>query len=426
MVNRCFAGLSIALAILPLAAARGAELRADVARLFELGKTNSPTAVAEAREHYLQVKRATPNDPRIDYAYGLVLLNQRRYREALPLISGYADEHPSDLRASGVKARALFENRRYADALSEAVAIASHFPADRSAKTDDALRDVARLLGKLIGFHSVGASTADADQRVKATNQILAKLGDANIAAFDEGRRQVAEQFELLRQDRQSRLDQRSQATADQQKKLTAATSESREQAASSLQTLDAGSEAWRDARREWTVLEQEIAQFARDRYRLAAQIASLEAQYAALQAPVSRAETREDVRGPNPTQETITQSTTTSINSGRYAEAINVAYWLAVYKKQAFDMDRRILSLQTRAAQVVGQGTRQMESLATGEAALREAKRRTASLETQARRLQARQTPPRLLTAEMQQLSTYLPLAYEKESQRVLAWFDK
>jgi hypothetical protein len=419
--------LVIATAMLPAAAAQGEELHADVARLFDLGKNNTQAAIAAARDQNAQLKRTTPNDPRIDYAYGVVLLNQRRYREALPLISGYAEAQRSDLVASAVKARVLIENRRNADALSAAVAIAARFPNDRSAKTDDELHDVARLLGQLLGFLSVRSSAAEAEPRVQATNQILARLGEAHIAAFDEGRRQVTEQFDQLRQQRQTRLDQRAQDAADHKGQLEAAADQSREQAATNLKTLDASGEAWQEARRELTLLEQQAALLVRERYLLAAQVAALENQLTALVAPVSRTETRERVIGRNPTQERITQSTSQAINFDRYVQAQNVAYSLAVLKKQAFDMDRRLLSIQSRAAQVVGHGTRQMESLATSEAALREAKRRTASLETQARRLQARQsTPPRTVTAEMQQLSTYLPSAYDEESKRVLAWFDK
>src|SRR5580700_4407043 len=69
----------------------GADLAKDTAKLFEFGTKNTPTAVAAAKSQFEQLKRIDPMDRRIDYAYGVALVNQHRYREALPLLSRYLD-----------------------------------------------------------------------------------------------------------------------------------------------------------------------------------------------------------------------------------------------------------------------------------------------------------------------------------------------
>lgn len=426
-VRHSLLAIAIAAALLPSSLLRGAELRARVARLLDLRTENNQAAVAAARELYAQLKRAAPNDPRIDYAYGMVLMDQGRPREALPLISIYVDGEQDDLVPAVIKALSLMENRRYAEGLTEAVAVADRFPKSDGKSEDDEPAEVARLLGTLIGLHSVRSTAAETKARVQATNQILNRLGDAYIVRFDEGRRHIIDHFNELRQTRQSKLDHQFQAKADQQNQLAAAADRSRIDVATTQQDLDAGGEAVKNAQRELTLLDQQMSLLAQDRHRLGMQITTLECQIVSIVAPVSTTETRNFAFGTNPVLESVTQSTTRSVNAGRYFQAQGLAMSLAVLKKQAFDMDKRILSLRARAAQVAGEGHERLKSLATSEAGLRQAHKRTASLETQARRAKAKpSTPPRLLTAEMQRLSTYLPSLYEEESKRVLLWFDK
>src|SRR5262245_49036160 len=66
----------------------------EIAALFDLAETNTPTAVAAAKQQYERIKKQAGSDPKLDYAYGLTLLEQHRYRDALPLVSAYLEANP--------------------------------------------------------------------------------------------------------------------------------------------------------------------------------------------------------------------------------------------------------------------------------------------------------------------------------------------
>src|SRR5690348_1806880 len=71
----------------------------DVEKMFVSGAKSTPPAVTAAKSQYEVLKRARPNDARVEYAYGLVLVAQHRYREALPKLDQYIENNPGDLTA---------------------------------------------------------------------------------------------------------------------------------------------------------------------------------------------------------------------------------------------------------------------------------------------------------------------------------------
>ena len=82
---------------------RASELGNGISNLFERGAKNTPPAVAAAKSQYEKLKRSNAQDRRIDYAYGVVLVNQHKYRDALPLLSRYLETAKPELNAHRVK-----------------------------------------------------------------------------------------------------------------------------------------------------------------------------------------------------------------------------------------------------------------------------------------------------------------------------------
>src|SRR5436190_23600068 len=91
----CLLTASTAMCLLFLESARAADSKTSqaVARLFGAGEKSTPPAITAARSQYDQLKRLRPKDARVDLAFGLVLVNQHKYRDGLALVCSYLASH---------------------------------------------------------------------------------------------------------------------------------------------------------------------------------------------------------------------------------------------------------------------------------------------------------------------------------------------
>ena len=131
---------------------RASELNKRISKQFELGAKNTPPALAAAKSQYEQLKRFNPRDPRIDYAYGVVLVNQHKYRDALSLLSRYLETNEADLNANRVRIWAQLQDRRFADVLAAMVALSETFPRDPNAQVDPQFVETAHFMGIVFGY----------------------------------------------------------------------------------------------------------------------------------------------------------------------------------------------------------------------------------------------------------------------------------
>jgi hypothetical protein len=408
------------------AAPLGAEdLRADVARLFQSGETSSAEAIATARDYYRLLKQSRPNDSRIDYAYGLVLLNERDYDAALPLVDGYARSHGDDLHAQCVRLWALLQNRRDKDVLSEAVALAKRMPKAGANAAEHAT--TARFLGSVFGYlERARLGMVDRELKSQRTNELLAALGDAYLSAFDEGRSRVVDRFAELQKKQRAAQNARSLSVQKWQQEIDAALDDGKVFLAEERRIVDSSGERVQDARRRLDVIGQQISALAQDRARLSAQIMTVQALVQEQAAPRSRTIVEPDVADPNAEGVRVTRFAAAA-SPNRNAQVQYLALMFAVLNRQAFNLDRRILALQNDAAMAMGTGRQETQNLVESATVIGKTEKRTAALERQARRLEAKPPVPASgLTVEMTKVSTYLPLPYEEEAKRVLAWFDQ
>ncbi len=417
--------LTLVLAAGPTAP-RAADMNSGIAKLLDLSAKNTPPAIAAARAQYELLKRTAPKDSRIDYAYALALLNQHKYRDALPHLSQYLETGKGELSAHCVRMWAQIQDRRYGDVLDGAADLSQRI-AKTPKPTDDALK-AARFLGTVFGYLELARPGAVNDElRMKRKNQVLARLGQSYTPAFDEGRDGVAELLADLQTARAAEFKHVADAAERRQTETKAALDKGKSRIAAHQESVQSSAEQLRNAQREINVLQTQLANLQTDRTRLAVQIITIQAQLTQLITPQVTSTNIDQTRpgDPNP----IVQLTRidSRISAERAAQANALAITLATLNKQAFTMDRQILALRARGGEVSGKGQKEAERLEEEDEAAHEAEKHARSLEQQLARKKAPTAPRATVpTGVMTMLSTYAPLPFEEEKERVLGWFAK
>jgi hypothetical protein len=275
-------------ALANLTTAAGAELNASLASLFELGTTATPSAFTAAHSRFERLQHSRSDDRRIDYAYGVVLIGQHKYADALPLISRYLETGRGEPHAYCAKIWALLQMRRYADVLDESVELAGRFPKDLNSPPLAKYHEAAEFLGAAFGYlELVRTGALDPARRLEGKNRVLARLGSAYTKAFDQGRAAVAAQMAEFQAQREA--DQKGVAAKAEGRKQQTKTAldKDRERILSEKETLQASAEQLRDAQRELNQLQQELSSLNVDRSQVAAQIAWTQANIQQLLAPI-------------------------------------------------------------------------------------------------------------------------------------------
>jgi hypothetical protein len=151
----------------------GSEVTDEVARLFDLGSKSTPSAVAAARVQYEELTRGKSPDPRLEYAYGFVLVNQHQYRDAVPLLTRYLETAKPDLTAYYVKMWDEIPIGDFANVLKQADALSQRFATSTTTQPEDRYRDAARHLGTVFGYlELVRPSAVDLQLRNQCKNQV--------------------------------------------------------------------------------------------------------------------------------------------------------------------------------------------------------------------------------------------------------------
>jgi hypothetical protein len=193
-----------------------------------------------------------------------------------------------------------------------------------------------------------------------------------------------------------------------------------------------AAAENTAESQRELRVVQQQLRSLAQDRTLLSAKIVALQASLQELSTPSFTESSRVNNRGgdtprPGDVFTRIDTTVTRTMPLDRMAQAQSIALALATLNKQAFDMDRLILSLQTRGAELTGVSQAEFKKLAESQAEAEKAAKKAEKLSKQLERQEAAvKKRPAGPTGRMLRFSTYAPLPYEQETKRVLSWFEK
>jgi hypothetical protein len=180
------------------AAADEAAVRAEIARLLEVGWGTTPKDRTATNEQYAKVKRLAGESPVALRASLVVLLQQRRYDEALQRTDELLDVDPADL--TGLRAKvwltALVKN--YPAAMLAADKLSQRLADDPPRAEDErAIHDeLAAFLGRIFGFlGGPAAESVSQDDRKNIERQILERIATDSRPIFEEARDGVVGKF---------------------------------------------------------------------------------------------------------------------------------------------------------------------------------------------------------------------------------------
>jgi hypothetical protein len=410
----------------------GADLSVRPNKLFAAGAKNTPPSVNAARDEYTRLKKIAGADPQLDYAYGLVLMNQGRNRLAIPLIESYVKRNDADLVARRMLLHAQMLDRQYSAALTTCVDVASCVGVPLAGDQPDELTELTEFIGTIFGYLELRGPAAFAPTSVMtARNQVISRIGELNLASFDKGRRAALSLHHVAEAAREAKLAKEQADDEQERRQAQAKLSGNRDKSGETRQTAQQSGDQLRESQREYDVVARQLLSINVDRLQIGAQITVVQSEIVAL-SQIQDSGTV-DQRNPAPTTRTIT-ITSYSYRSDpvRAALITALANALASLNRQALDLDRRILALQTRAGELVAAGAKASEELAESTAALAKSEKRAKNLEKQLARAErkaatkAAAAKAPAITGRMAQFSTYAPFPYEQEKERVLSWYAK
>jgi hypothetical protein len=368
-----------------------ADLRADVAHMLQIGATRSLASFADSQAAYQSLKSRAPGDPRLGLAWAMVLLEQRKYADALPFLAAQIRENPADLDTTCWYAWALVQCRRYDHALEAAMHIGRRIT-DVNLASEEARYAAARQLGQILGYlERVKPGTVTSEKLTSVKNRLLSQLNRPLLDSLDTARLEIAEKFAALQAEQVARHAERTATVEQQQQDARDSLDGNRQKVADRQAELDSTNEKLRDATREWEVLQKQISDLAANRTRLTAQIAVAQAQ----------------------------------LSDASFAQAQQIALGLTGFQKQGIEMDRRLMALNTRATELRGAGATETQTVARGEADIRNAAKRAGAMEKRIRQLENAKPSGPALSSQMRSLSTYIPFPYDQQQARVLQLFD-
>lgn len=197
---------------------------AAIAKLLEIGWTGNLQSRAAADAYYQEVVlQVADGDPRALKASWLVLMQQRRFDEALKRIDQHLAEEPESEEAQRAKAWNAAILKNYAASMLAADKLSlrlQEFPpiteGDRAAYEENVA-----FLGRLYGFFGgPAAENVNQDQRKTAEKQVVARIDEAFRPVFEEARDGVLKKYIELTDDKLVERD-RAVETAETEKART-------------------------------------------------------------------------------------------------------------------------------------------------------------------------------------------------------------
>ncbi|MGD9855370.1 MAG: hypothetical protein AB7U20_10530 [Planctomycetaceae bacterium] len=181
------------------------EFAGHVASLLSDGFASTRQSLKAAEQHYQAAKRLRPDDPHLEYAYGLVLLRNLKHAEAIARFREAAAASEPSFPAARARIREMLRKKEYTQAIDELNALADivNRPVDRDPDGSDPV-ETARWMGLAFGFltgpHLTDtirqhAATADAaiSERLRPPYREHYGLGKQDVLII-EGQLQIEQQ----------------------------------------------------------------------------------------------------------------------------------------------------------------------------------------------------------------------------------------
>lgn len=222
------------LVLAPAALVRaGDKLAVQARRLFELADLPVPKSLFEVEAHYQALPAAVRDDPRMRYAYSLVLIRQKRLLEAEPLLEQTAASRPLEWSIWQARIWVSLSLGKRAEALDQLTKLDRSMLAGAASGREAPAQEAAVFAGKISGFLA-GPSSARfrAAELQKSRDQLRGVFEGDELTAFDQAEQEVVAQYDRLR-GRHENLGR--QALEDDRKRLDKTRSQL-QQAGDSLQ----------------------------------------------------------------------------------------------------------------------------------------------------------------------------------------------
>lgn len=260
--------------------AADADARAAIARLLEVGWSTTPPARLAADVQWQQLALLAPGDTRGLTAAWLVLLQQRRYDEALKRIDEHLARDARDPDALRARAWTLAVLRNYPAALLAAAKLSEvveALPSDSDAERGQRV-DMVAFLGRLLGYLAGPvADSVNQDQRKTTEKQIVARLDETHKVLFEDARDGVLQKFiEMTDASAEERERLLRAAAAEKEKTLDDLTAEREQIAARERELQDRKNKAQAELRDELAELQKEDQPLVQELARLEARASLL------------------------------------------------------------------------------------------------------------------------------------------------------
>ena len=398
-VRGALAALALFLAV-GIASARGADLPEQVRALFESGRTNTPSAVSAAKARYGKLKAAYASDPRIDYAYGVVLINQRKYREASEVFARYLASDEPELAAYCLHVSVLLPLNKYGKSLEQAGVLARRLSVDAGGSTEDDQQDAAAFLGTVFRYLELPRKgSVDSRLLTRSKQEVLALLDEHSQVAFEKGYNAVAKRLSELQAEHELHEEKKIDKITNQKERERLAIENAKTAGSAAEEKAQFTQEQLREVQRQYTELQKQMSPFVTQRSVLES----------AMVFRRSQIERNDRSRNANPDASRALRNE------------------IKLLEQQASELNRRLRPLQASAAALEAKAAQHQFSLASAENESRKSER----LGVQANRRidRAEDKLAKRSTAsdgKLTSFATYAGFSYELERNRVLDWVSK
>ncbi len=422
MPNRMLISVFAAFSFLPAIPAAAQATRAELIALLNSDRVSSQAAIRQATEQYEPLS----GDPWADHAYLLVLMEQRRYSDALKLVDRLLAADPANIAVRRNKAWLLALTRNFSAAIVELDTLSRRLaetPAEETGNREER-EAVLRFLGQMHGFLAGPAGREiSTSLRERYRRQIITRLDEAEREIFEASAGLVLETHGLWVEETEQLKAAAVEDAAAARENLLAAAEAQRESMARQREALEARRNA---AEQDYRTLSATTGEEEAGLSRQAAEISArgdivrrelllLRDEMALLEAELLR--TRDPLA-----------------RDAILRRLDQLAVFATRYEADLFAVGRQLDALELQRYQLAARNTVQRNQL---EAGLAQVARDSANLSIREQRLDAqmlRSTRPasgytqrvRALEALSSALTSYEPFVFEEERIRLMQRWDR
>lgn len=175
-----------------------------VGPILKAGFAEGRTTIQQAENAWKRARRSSPQDARVDFAWGLVLLKGHRFREAERMLHSAANKSgPGCPRAKRALAWLTLSQGEYAQGLDILDEMVREVAAKRPAAEKSARTETAEWIGRsLAALHKLPLSREDESRRRAVVAGAERRFSGDLLVALDEARRAIEKRHQELQLER--------------------------------------------------------------------------------------------------------------------------------------------------------------------------------------------------------------------------------